>query len=170
MRRRTSLLIGSLIATFTLGAGVVLAADRSVEIVEFAFTPGTVTIQAGDRVTWTNQDAVAHTATGDGWSTGLLDQGESGSIRFDTPGTYAYICEPHPSMTGTVVVEAAAGGGGGGGGGGGTVTPPPADTAPAGVATGSLLDAGTALALLAGVFVLALAVAVAAPTRRAPRS
>lgn len=163
MRRRTALLIGSLVATFTLGVGAVLAADRSVDIADFAFSPGTVTITAGDRVTWTNQDGVEHTATGDGWDTGLLGQGESGSIRFDTPGTYAYVCTPHPSMTGTVVVQARSGGGGGGS----TVTPPPADTAPGDVrAAGSVLDPGIALAILAGIFfVVAAASAVIGPRR-----
>lgn len=164
MRRRSSLLIGTVLASLSIGAGVVLAADRSVSIEEFAFTPGTVTITAGDRVTWTNQDAVEHTATGDGWDTGLLAQGESGSIRFDTPGTYAYLCTPHPSMTGTVVVEARSSGGGGGGG---SVTPPPADTTPAGPAgrSPSLLEPTTAAAILAGVFALVLAVTVVAPRR-----
>ena len=164
MRRRTALLIASLVASLTLGVGVVLAADRSVTIADFAFSPGTVTITAGDRVTWTNEDAVEHTATGDGWDTGLLAQGESGSIRFDRAGTYAYICTPHPSMTGTVVVEARSSGGGGGGS---TVTPPPGDTVQAPqVATGALLDPGIAAAILAGLFVLALAIAAVILPRR----
>jgi plastocyanin len=162
LRRRTALLIGSLVASLTLGVGVVLAADRSVTIADFAFSPGTVTITAGDRVTWTNEDAVEHTATGDGWDTGLLAQGGSGSIRFDRAGTYAYICTPHPSMTGTVVVQARASGGGGS-----TVTPPPGDTVPAPhAATGALLDPGIAAAILAGMFVLVLAVAAVILPRR----
>ncbi len=112
--------------SLALAGGVALAADESVEVADFAFTPGTVTITAGDTVTWTNTDPVAHTATAtdSSWDTGDIAEGASASITFDTPGTYAYLCTPHPTMTGTVVVEAAASGGGGGGGGANPTVPP----------------------------------------------
>jgi plastocyanin len=98
----------------------VIAADRDVGIGDFAFSPGTVQIRAGDTVTWTNSDSVAHTATARNGSfdTGLLEEGQSGRIRFTVPGTYRYLCTPHPQMTGTIVVRAAAGG----------VRPPNTDT------------------------------------------
>ena len=35
----------------------------------------------------------------------VLGQGASYSATFSTPGTYAYLCGIHNSMTGTVVVE-----------------------------------------------------------------
>ena len=114
-------------------AGAVTAADRTVTMVDLAFEPSTVEIVAGDSVTWMNEGAAPHDATGDGWATPLLTSGQSASVEFDTAGTYAYICSIHPQMTGQVVVAAAAGGGGGGGGGGGSdggggVTPPNTDT------------------------------------------
>lgn len=86
--------------------------SASVDIVDFTFGPGSVTITAGGTVTWTNSDSAPHTATGDGGSfdTGTIDSGGSASITFDTPGTYSYICSIHPDMTGTVVVLAADGG------------------------------------------------------------
>jgi plastocyanin len=131
--RRRSLLVGSLAlaAALTLASGVALAADQAVTIADFAFSPQTVTVTVGDTVTWTNSDQIAHTATaGDGsWDTGDIAQGQSAAITFSTAGTFAYICTPHPTMTGTVVVEAAAGGGGGGGGGGAAPTIPPTDAA-----------------------------------------
>jgi plastocyanin len=91
----------------------VLAADRGIRIQDFAFGPRTVTITAGDRVTWTNRDSVEHTATARNGSfdTGLLGQGESRSMRFSVAGTYRYVCTPHPTMTGTIVVRAASSGG-----------------------------------------------------------
>ncbi len=103
--------------SLVLAGGVALAADESVQIADFAFAPATVTVTAGDTVTWTNADPVAHTATAtdSSWDTGDIAEGASASITFNTPGTYSYLCTPHPTMTGTVVVEAAAGGGGGGG-------------------------------------------------------
>ncbi len=75
---------------------------------DFAFSPQTVQIRVGDRVTWTNRDGVEHNATNGSFDTGLLAEGESASIRFTAPGTYAFFCQPHPSMTGTVIVRSTA--------------------------------------------------------------
>ena len=168
MRRRAFLssVVGLLAVIIVLPAAAA-AADRSVAIEGFAFAPGTVTIRAGDTVTWTNRDGVGHTATGDGWDTGIIEQDASASIRFDAPGTYAYICTPHPSMNGTVVVEAASSGGGGG-----SVTPPPADTAAGDTPVrsgGGGLEPGALAAILAGIFVLTFAIATVARSRRTAR-
>ena len=78
----------------------------TVVVRNFAFGPKTITISAGQSVTWTNNDAVDHTATSDEgtWDTGVIARGESKSITFAVPGTYTYHCTPHPFMTGTVVV------------------------------------------------------------------
>ena len=91
-------------------AAPVAAQEASVEIVDFAFTPGTIEVAAGTTVTWTNSDSAPHTATADDGSfdTGTLQPGESGSVTFDTPGTYTYVCSIHPNMTGTVVVTGGA--------------------------------------------------------------
>lgn len=102
------------VATMLLvGGGVALAATRAVAISDFAFSPRTITINVGDRITWTNSDQVAHTATANNgaFDTGLIDQGESATVRFTQPGTYRYACTPHPTMTGTIRVRAASGGG-----------------------------------------------------------
>jgi plastocyanin len=82
------------------------AQAAEVIIADFAFGPQTLEITAGTTVTWTNNDSAAHTATADdgSWDTGNLDPGASGSITFDTPGTYTYICAYHPRMTGTIIV------------------------------------------------------------------
>jgi plastocyanin len=82
---------------------------HTIEIVDFAFSPSTLTIVAGESVTWTNADQAIHTATsGSGaFDSGDLDPGESFTFTFTTPGTYDYLCTPHPSMTGSIVVRAA---------------------------------------------------------------
>ena len=83
--------------------------SAKVEIVDFAYDPDPVTIQAGGKVTWINRDSAPHTATADDGSfdTGDLEEGKLGSQSFKNPGTYAYFCEIHPDMKGTVeVVEA----------------------------------------------------------------
>ncbi len=78
----------------------------TVVIRNFGYGPKTITISAGQSVTWTNEDAIAHTATSDEgtWDTGTINKGESKTVRFANPGTYTYHCTPHPFMTGTVVV------------------------------------------------------------------
>ena len=85
------------------------AAVRPVDIADFKFVPQSVTITAGDTVTWTNRDAAAHSArVGGVGSTAVLTQGQSGSLVFMNAGTFPYDCGVHgPSMTGTVVVRAA---------------------------------------------------------------
>jgi plastocyanin len=136
-------------------AGFALAADQSVAIANFAYSPSTVTVSVGDSVTWTNNDEAPHTATADddSWDTGTLAQNGTGAVTFDTAGEYSYHCDIHPNMTGTVVVEAAAAGGGGG-------TP-----APTNPQTDTLAGspAGPSTVLIAGVLAL-LAVAVFAVT------
>ncbi len=86
-----------------------LAAARSVAIQDFAFVPASITVNAGDTVTWSNVDAVGHTTTSTNgrWNSPTLGQGQSFSFTFTAPGTFAYRCNIHPSMTGTVVVQAA---------------------------------------------------------------
>jgi plastocyanin len=83
--------------------------SEKVAIVEYTYDPDPVTIQAGGKVIWLNQDTVPHTATADDGSfdTGTLEPGKLKSETFKEPGTYTYFCEIHPTMHGTVeVVEA----------------------------------------------------------------
>jgi plastocyanin len=85
----------------------------TVDIANFAFAPAELRISAGTEVTFTNSDTAPHTATAgtddepmpERFDTGLLQAGESFTVRFDEPGTYAYFCERHPPMTGVIVVE-----------------------------------------------------------------
>jgi plastocyanin len=71
----------------------------------FAFVPPTVTIKAGETVTWTNKDGVPHDATfAPDFTTGYISQGGSFTRRFDTPGTYTYACKEHPAMAASSVV------------------------------------------------------------------
>lgn len=85
-------------------------------ISDFKFSPGTITVNAGDTVRWTNAGPTGHSATGSGFDTGILAKGASGSETFSKAGTFSYICTPHPFMKGTVVVNAAGSGGSGSGG------------------------------------------------------
>jgi plastocyanin len=84
------------------------AGDPTDTIADFSFAPATITVHAGDTVTWVNDGPSAHTATaGNGsFNTGVLKKGQSASHTFTQSGTYAYICAIHPFMHGTVVVLA----------------------------------------------------------------
>ena len=81
--------------------------QTTVTIQNFAFSPATLTVKVGDKVTWTNKDSAAHSATADDGSfdTGVLQNGESGSVTFSKPGTYTYHCSIHPMMKATIVVQ-----------------------------------------------------------------
>lgn len=76
-----------------------------------SFSNDDVTINVGDRIRWVNSDGALHTVTPDGhteWTGVTLDAAdESFEHTFDTPGTYAYYCNPHRSqgMTGIIRVQ-----------------------------------------------------------------
>jgi plastocyanin len=57
-------------------------------------------------VTITNNDSAGHTFTADdgSFSTGKIDPGASATITFDTAGTFAYHCDFHSSMKGSITV------------------------------------------------------------------
>ena len=68
-----------------------------------------------NKVIWTNDDDTAHTVTpdhrhadtysGDFGSTGVLKPGDTYEFLFTEPQEVHYHCQPHPWMTGTVIVE-----------------------------------------------------------------
>jgi plastocyanin len=80
----------------------------AVRMVDDAFSPATLTVDAGTTVVFTNRDDDAHTVTAvDGtFDSKGLDSGASWSHTFTKPGTYRYFCELHPFMKGTIVVKA----------------------------------------------------------------
>ena len=78
---------------------------HQVTIENFAFSSKEITIKVGDTVTWTQQDAVIHTTTGDIWDSGDLNQGQTYSKTFDRAGTYDYHCNYHSTMQGKIIVE-----------------------------------------------------------------
>ena len=72
----------------------------------YVFEPKAVAIDAGEAVTWTNNDNFTHTVQVDGREDHKVDQGESVTIDFDTPGTYHYVCTLHENdMDGEVIVR-----------------------------------------------------------------
>lgn len=90
----------------TGSAGGGTAAGASEVVIEgFNFVPETIEVSTGTVVTWTNKDTAPHTVVDEGmFASEELDQGESFTFTFDTPGEYSYICGIHPYMTATVTV------------------------------------------------------------------
>jgi plastocyanin len=87
-------------------AAATAGAAKTVAIRDFAFHPGTVRVQRGARVSFTNSSNVAHTATkGGSFDTKRIAPGNSATVRFNRRGTFAYHCKIHSFMKGKVVVE-----------------------------------------------------------------
>lgn len=85
------------------------AESGAVTIRDFTYLPRRLTVSAGTKVTFTNDDSSNHTATSDddgAFATGNLSAGGARrTIAFARAGTFAYHCDYHPSMHGTVVVR-----------------------------------------------------------------
>lgn len=92
------------------GSAAVGRSDESggadVAISGFSFSPQTLTVAAGQSVTFANDDGVAHTSTSDdsNWDSNPIAPGASFTVVFDQPGIYTYHCAIHPFMQGTIVV------------------------------------------------------------------
>ena len=72
----------------------------------YTFEPSRIEIEAGQDVTWTNDDNFTHTVQVDGQEDHQVERGESVSIAFDEPGTHHYVCTLHrQDMDGEVIVR-----------------------------------------------------------------
>lgn len=81
-----------------------------VVIRNFTFLSDTVRVRAGGTVTWVNceePNVEAHTTTSTTsvWNSGLITPGANFARTFANAGTFPYFCQPHPFMTGVVIVE-----------------------------------------------------------------
>ncbi len=73
------------------------------------FEPAKITIVIGvnNTVVWKNEDSDWHTAHSNipEFNSGLIQAGDSFTHTFQRAGTYPYHCDPHPWMTGVVIVK-----------------------------------------------------------------
>jgi plastocyanin len=80
----------------------------SATMANFAFSPASITASVGDVITWTNNDSAPHTATVTSdptCTTDSLASGATGSLVFNTAGSYEFMCKIHPTMKGTIEVS-----------------------------------------------------------------
>jgi plastocyanin len=88
------------------GGASAVAAD-TVDIKDFAFAPQRLSVKTGTAITVANEDGVTHTFTAnDGaFDTGDVNGGRRVRVTVDRNGTFAYHCDIHPFMRGTVQVS-----------------------------------------------------------------
>ena len=91
-----------------MGSASAAPKENRIEIKDFAFTPQTITVKSGEKITWINNDEEPHTVVSvekQFKKSPALDTDEEFSAVTGAPGTYTYFCSVHPKMTGTIVVE-----------------------------------------------------------------
>jgi plastocyanin len=97
------------LALLAIGTAMAPAAQSqpTVHMRNDAFSPPTLTIHTGDTVLFVNDDDDAHTVTATDMSFDSkgLDTHQSWRHTFVKAGTYAYFCQIHPFMKGTIVVK-----------------------------------------------------------------
>jgi plastocyanin len=104
-------ILSYLVVFIGLTAGYAAFADQadanSIEIKNYIFAPATLTVKAGETVTWINHDQVPHTIveTNTLFRSAALDTDDKYTYKFEKAGTYKYFCSVHPQMTATVVVK-----------------------------------------------------------------
>lgn len=107
-----ALAMGCALAGCSTGASTAaapVATDQVTMPPSYRFAPVAIQVTAGATVTWKNTDNFTHSVnvTDGGFPQLSLAPGESGTITFDKPGEYAYICTYHAQdMKGTVTVVA----------------------------------------------------------------
>jgi plastocyanin len=104
------------------------AVTADVTIRQYKYVPDTLYVAVGAVVRWTNKDNIGHTVTFTAadtaakpltsraqllqinrppsfYSSKLFEEEQTFVARFDQPGTFGYICDPHPYMKAVVIVR-----------------------------------------------------------------
>lgn len=95
-------------ALFVFTASGALANEvTEVRIRDYKFVPERVVVKAGASVKWINDEKRAsHSVVfpAEKIESERLLNGDAWQRRFEKPGLYPYVCEPHPEMKGVVEV------------------------------------------------------------------
>lgn len=88
--------------------------QNTVVLTRSGWSPASLTIKAGDSVTWTNKSGQSATVSSDPHPThtnypplnlGSFSDGSSVSLNFPKAGTYGYHNHLNPGETGTIIVQ-----------------------------------------------------------------
>jgi plastocyanin len=98
---------GALMGACSSAPAATSAQRSAVSIVDFSFNSASTTIARGTTVEWTNTGNAPHTATSDTgvWDSGQLAKDGKFSRQFSDAGTFAYHCNIHAQMKGTITVQ-----------------------------------------------------------------
>jgi plastocyanin len=96
------------------GGGGTTGGGAEVSMKNIQFDPSDISVKAGETITFTNDEAVAHdvhktSGPGKDFASGPaggMQQGDTFKLTLDKPGTYEYVCDVHaPGMDGTITVK-----------------------------------------------------------------
>lgn len=90
------------------GSGSPVPTDQVDLPKSYRFAPEAIVVPVGTTVTWTNSDNFTHSVQFEGDTTPgmVVKPGETVTRRFETVGTFPYVCAFHPQdMQGTLVVS-----------------------------------------------------------------
>jgi plastocyanin len=93
-------------STATTGPGA--SAGTNIIIKDFVFKPQELTAKVGDTITVKNDDGTTHTITAikdGGFNTGNISGGGTKTFTVAKAGTFAYHCNIHNYMTGSITVS-----------------------------------------------------------------
>ena len=85
-----------------------------VSMEDIQFSPSDVSIDAGETITFVNNESVAHdvhktSGPGEDFASGPpggMQEGDTFELTLDEPGNYEYVCDVHaPGMAGTITVK-----------------------------------------------------------------
>ncbi|MBN8531304.1 MAG: cupredoxin domain-containing protein [Alphaproteobacteria bacterium] len=99
----------ALAAVLVSSAGMAFAADHTVTQKDKQFSQSEITVKAGDTITFSNDDAIAHNlyskSSGNEFEIPKQDPGSKNPITFKTPGEAKVQCAIHPKMKLVVKVQ-----------------------------------------------------------------
>ena len=85
------------------------AKPTAITINDYTFHPGILTVTKGTTVVWFNKDDDVHTIKSqdgpEAFNSPALETGSQFGFKFNSAGTYHYICTVHPYMHGVIVVR-----------------------------------------------------------------
>jgi plastocyanin len=96
------------------GGGGGGSGGTQVSMKNIQFSPKDLTVKAGETISFTNDEPVAHDVhktSGSGGDfasgpTGGMQEGDTFKLTLDKPGKYEYVCDVHaPGMAGTITVK-----------------------------------------------------------------
>jgi plastocyanin len=94
-------------ATQPAGGGAATG-EIKVSMKDIKYIPQQVTARTGQKITWTNDDPVAHTVTaksGADFDSGTIQPGGKYSQTVSKAGKIDYVCTIHPNQTGSITVQ-----------------------------------------------------------------